>query len=326
MHDLFRRSVLRPIDSHEAGRLSNTTLNDITACLVAQESELASLYEWAGQWDGAISLVVTTSAEPRSAAYNALALRLSKLRSSKFSLFGSFFQVFASRNAPRGSRALERVAIHLLHIPGALNTTIRPQTNVLLNLARFHAEGELVALFPLGLHVPPGPHLRADILEQVATMSSQVRVIPRSSQVIDPFYPASSASSDSKWGPVTQHVAQDSILVLKRDDRFWCTERFFTTIAPSRKLRAPGFAKDDPRLWEWQECLWHAALTYPQSLGVYRKKDSLRFTENSGSAPNQTFELIWGEDERGFSEEETEYSESERSELGLDVHVSALTI
>ncbi|KAJ7770126.1 hypothetical protein DFH07DRAFT_953966 [Mycena maculata] len=99
----------------------------ITACLWTTDGEdsLHSVVSWATRWTGPISLVMTTTQEPRSMAHQKLLERLTALK---------------------GHPPLSALSLHLVHV---MNEQFPP--SAYLNLARLFANSPTVLLFPANL-------------------------------------------------------------------------------------------------------------------------------------------------------------------------------
>lgn len=300
---------------------------DMTACIVADASELHYLRRWAERWEGPISLIITTPFEPTSASYNSLASRISRLRSPRFFSVQNIVHGLSSfRSSPTSDRRtptpLDNLSIHLLHMPSQLNTTIKPQTNALLNLARFYSNTKTTVLFPMGLSIQPRSNLRADI---ITSATDYPRIITQHSQKDkDLFLTTSSASWSPKRNPSANRIPRDGALVIKRDDPFWCTERFFTNTSPGQSSDLmPVSAKDVSGLWEWKECLWHISLLHPRATRTRQSpgNDPPNFESDSNTG-DRLDEIIWGDPESGALERWPDDGlEFDQGGPGSDIHV-----
>jgi hypothetical protein len=99
----------------------------ITACLWTTDTEasLHSLVSWASRWNGLTSLVMTTTAPPRSSTHQQLLRRLKSVQ---------------------GHPTLSGLSLHLAHV---LDDQYYP--SAYLNLARLFANSPTVVLFPANL-------------------------------------------------------------------------------------------------------------------------------------------------------------------------------
>jgi len=230
---------------------------EITACVVAEESELTHLEEWSARWNGPVSLVVTTTHPSNSHQYNLLARRLSMMGSLNSHWFLS--KIFAGANSARGNYHGNRIATHLLSVP--FPSHIVPNTNSLLNLARFYSNPGAVVLFPLGLAYPPAFNLHDEML--VSNLGPNPVMIPRLPRGDNSTSIPNSPRSKS---PPTDLIDPGSSLFMMRDDRIWCPERFLSTSAPDKESGTSDSAFHASMLREWVECLWRVLLEHPKSL------------------------------------------------------------
>lgn len=231
---------------------------EITACLVAEESELAYLDEWSARWNGPISLLVTTTHPVNSHHYNLLARRLSMLGSSNSRL--DLSNILPSTNSARGKSRGNRIAAHLLSIP--FSRRIVPNTNNLLNIARIHSRSDAVMLFPLGLTNPPILNLHNKLLE--SKLGPGPVIIPRNRSPLPSLNSTRIPNSSFLTSYHLDPTDPDASLFIMRNDRLWCPERFFTT-SPDKIHAASNHAFHVLMLREWSECLWRVLLEHPRS-------------------------------------------------------------
>lgn len=234
---------------------------EITACVVADESELPHLDEWAVRWNGPISLLVTTTHPANSRHYNLLARRLSTLGSS------------SSRSLlPKISPSIKfygnRVVSHLLSIP--LPRRVAPNTNNLLNIARIQSKSNTVMLFPLGLTHPPISNLH-DILLQ-AKLGPDPVIIPRIPHTSSPYPSSNSTKNPNSKSSIVDFIDPGASLFIRKHDQLWCPERFFTTSPPDKN--------PVEMLGEWVECLWRVMLEHPKSLRFSGSGRAFTFDES----------------------------------------------
>jgi hypothetical protein len=244
---------------------------EITACVVADESELTHIGEWAARWNGPISILVTTTHPANSHHYNTLARRLSMLGS-----LGSHSEL--SKIAPSTKF---RIAIHLLSIP--FSRRIVPNTNNFLNIARIHSRSDTVMLFPLGLTYPPISNLHDKVLE--ARLGPDPVIIPRITHVTSPFPSPNSTANPNlpPSKPSLDFIDPGASLFILKDDPLWCPERFFTTPSPVKRFGTSNHAFHASMLWEWVECLWRVMLEHPKSLHFSRSRSGFTFNGLWGS-------------------------------------------
>lgn len=145
---------------------------------------------------GPISLLVTTTASPRSSASIALLARLEELGNMK--------------------SHKHRLAIHLLHLHANMNAS----PNTFLNIARLFSPTRFVMLFPVSLDNIPAPKLHEDLLSR---MKSNI-----TARDLSPTIVSFTRNSSATRFP----YLRDTPLLLDRSHPIWCTERFFSV--PSR--------------------------------------------------------------------------------------------
>ncbi|KAI0829626.1 hypothetical protein BC628DRAFT_1314486 [Trametes gibbosa] len=177
--------------------LSTLSENPVfSAALWTSDGEVEHIENWAAEWRGPISLLVTTMVSPSSPEHLQLVAKLAAIQRKHPPLKHTFFVSF-------------------LH----LNTTADTHPNTYLNLARFLAPSPRVVLFPSNFSsVPPKTLYRTLLHQQPASssaMSSQGRARRRR--------PAVLTDKERTSFPFTPLAP----VVLARDDATWCTERFF---------------------------------------------------------------------------------------------------
>lgn len=144
---------------------------------------------------GPVSLLVTTTVVPSSAAHVALLTKLANIHN----------------RTPLLKAAL---SVHVLHLHPATEL----HSNALLNVARLLSPGTRAVLFPGNLSSAPPKNLYKTLLSQQPSSSSAL-----TSGRIRKRRPVILTLKDHTSFP----FAPLAPLVIARDDSIWCTERFF---------------------------------------------------------------------------------------------------
>ncbi|KAI0331012.1 hypothetical protein GY45DRAFT_1301903 [Cubamyces sp. BRFM 1775] len=179
-----------------------TQYHVFSACLWTTDTEIEHIENWAAEWRGPFSLLVTTTAQPSSPQQDRLTAKLAALQRKHPPLQKNLF-------------------VHFLHIESGME--IHP--NALLNLARLLAPSPRVVLFPGNLSVVPPRTLYRTLLHQQPSSSSAMTPGGHARK----RKPAILTSRDRTSFP----FAPLAPLVLARDDATWCTERFFADMPRS---------------------------------------------------------------------------------------------
>ncbi|KAI0356220.1 hypothetical protein OH77DRAFT_1589227 [Trametes cingulata] len=167
-----------------------------SACLWTVDVEVDFIENWAAEWRGPVSLLVTTTAAPESPQHREMVNKLAALQRKHPPLRQTFF-------------------VHLLHLDPA--TDVHP--NAFLNIARLLAPSPRVVLFPGNLSSAPPKTLYRTLLHQQPYSSSAMTSSGRTRG----RRPAVLTDGERTSFPFVPLAP----LVLARDDSTWCTERFF---------------------------------------------------------------------------------------------------
>ncbi|KAI0743837.1 hypothetical protein C8Q80DRAFT_863243 [Daedaleopsis nitida] len=196
-HILSKISSLRPppllLDPDVL--VTRTGNSGISACVWATEAEVADVVAWSSRWTGPISLLVVTTAIPRSPEHNALLVKLAQIHHDQPSLKNT-------------------LSVHVLHLDPA--TDVHP--NAFLNLARLLSSSPGVVLFPGNLSYAPPKNLYKTLLSQQPTSSSALT--PGRTRKRRPVILTTKDHTSFPFAPLAP-------LVMARDEPTWCTERFF---------------------------------------------------------------------------------------------------
>ncbi|EGO25316.1 hypothetical protein SERLADRAFT_348180 [Serpula lacrymans var. lacrymans S7.9] len=146
--------------------LRGTATSGLTACFWFTDEDLDSALAWVSQWSGPSSLVLTTTASPKSAQHHTL------------------LQHLLSVHAQMNATALSGLSLHILHV-ASLSQGV---PNAYLNLARLMSQTSQVVLFP----ERPSSDLHHSLLAHSVTgVSDRPIYLGTSSRMTFPFKPLS---------------------------------------------------------------------------------------------------------------------------------------